>query len=53
MNHQHIYRVTGIINSWKMIGEEIKARSEKEAKSKLRRRYPKIQSVYIRSIQPE
>jgi len=44
------YRVTGIIDSWKTIGEDIKARTEKEAKSKLRRRYPKIQSVHIRAI---
>ena len=50
MNHQHIYRVTGIIDSWKLISEDIKARTEKEAKSKLRRRYKKIQSVHIRAI---
>ena len=47
---QYIYRVTGIIDSWKLISEDIKARTEKEAKSKLRRRYPKIQSVHIRTI---
>ena len=45
----YTYRVTGIIDSWKMIAEDIKARTEKEAKSKLRRRYPKIQSVHVRA----
>ncbi len=45
----YTYRVTGIIDSWKTIGEDIKARTEKEAKSKLRRMYPKIQSVHVRA----
>jgi len=45
----YTYRVTGIIDSWKIIAEDIKARTEKEAKSKLRRRYPKIQSIHIRA----
>lgn len=47
---QYSYRVTGIIDSWKLISENIKARTEKEAKSKLRRRYKKIQSVHVRAI---
>lgn len=47
---QYSYRVTGIIDSWKLISEDIKARTEKEAKSKLRRRYKKIQSVHVRTI---
>lgn len=50
MIKKYTYRMTGIIDSWKIIGEDIKARTEKEAKSKLRRMYPKIQSVHIRTI---
>jgi hypothetical protein len=47
---KYSYRMTGIIDGWQLIREDgIIARTDKEAKSKLRRRYPKIQSVHIRA----
>jgi len=44
------YGMTGVLDSWKIIREDIKARTGKEAKSKLKRRYPKIQSVKISTL---
>lgn len=50
MGKYYNYRLTGILDGWKIIQEELKARTDKEAKSKLRRRYPKIQSIRISSV---
>lgn len=43
----YIYKMTGVMGGWRIMREEIGARTDKEAKSKLRRRYPKIQSIMI------
>lgn len=50
MRKHMLYRMTGIIGGWKIIREEIKARTDKEAKSRLKRRYPKIQSIRISTV---
>lgn len=42
-----IYKITGILDGWKIISEEVKARTDKEAKSRIRRRYKRIQSLNI------
>lgn len=44
------YRLIGILDGWKIIGDEVKARTDKEAKSRFRRRYKKIKSVMISCI---
>ncbi|MCK4759019.1 MAG: hypothetical protein KAT69_03175 [Candidatus Aminicenantes bacterium] len=50
MRKYMLYSMTGIIDSWKIIREDVKARTVKEARSKLRRRYPKIQSVSLSAL---
>lgn len=44
------YRLTGILDGWKIIRDTVKARTDKEARSKLRRRYPKITHIILSSI---
>ena len=45
------YRMTGILDGWKIMRETVKARTGKEAKSRMRRRYPKIQSIRISAVE--
>ena len=44
------YRMTGMLDGWKIIRDSVKARTDKEAKSRIRRRYPKIKGVMISGI---
>lgn len=44
------YKMTGMMNGWKIVSEEIKARTDRSAKKKMRRLYKGIQSLMVVGI---
>lgn len=43
----NIYELTGCQDSWRLVHASIRARSDREAKAKFRKRFARVQDIHI------